>query len=67
VKIPLNVEEISKLTYGDNYVTIHVKDLIGRVIDLCINKKATIEQLKLKIQDIKKIPIDQMRIIFAGR
>ena len=44
-----------------------VKTLTGKTITTELSSKATIAELKASIQDIEGIPLDQQRLIFAGR
>lgn len=56
-----------KSFYPDVSFKVYIKHLTGRLIEIYINGQTTIEEIKLKIQDILGIPLDQQRLIFAGK
>ena len=46
---------------------IFVKTLTGRTITFDVEKSLSIEEMKIMIQDREGYPIDQQRLIFAGK
>lgn len=59
--------------YYDSYfrfvarVTLHVKTLMGRSAECRVRPGSTVEQLKLEIERLHSIPVQQQRLFYLGK
>ena len=56
-----------KSFYPDVLFKVCIKHITGNSIYISITERTTIEEMKMKIQDILGIPLDQQRLVFAGK
>eukprot|EP00735_Rhodelphis_limneticus_P008747 TRINITY_DN2237_c0_g1::TRINITY_DN2237_c0_g1_i2::g.6702::m.6702 TRINITY_DN2237_c0_g1::TRINITY_DN2237_c0_g1_i2::g.6702 ORF type:complete len:380 (-),score=40.22,sp/P62975/UBIQ_RABIT/73.68/6e-30,ubiquitin/PF00240.18/7.7e-24,Rad60-SLD/PF11976.3/9.9e-12,zf-RING_2/PF13639.1/1.8e+03,zf-RING_2/PF13639.1/6.7e-07,zf-rbx1/PF12678.2/2.5e+03,zf-rbx1/PF12678.2/5.9e-05,zf-Apc11/PF12861.2/5.3e+02,zf-Apc11/PF12861.2/0.0016,FANCL_C/PF11793.3/2.9e+02,FANCL_C/PF11793.3/0.011,zf-C3HC4_2/PF13923.1/7.2e+03,zf-C3HC4_2/ len=55
------------IRYNKPIMKIFVKTLTGKTVDIFVSPMDIIEFVKLQIQQLEGIPIDQQRLIFAGK
>jgi len=66
--IPLvDLIEFLKNFYSDDSFTVYIKTLHGRLINIVITHRMTIEEMKMIIQVKDGIPVDQQIFIFGTR
>ncbi|CAG8479498.1 7738_t:CDS:2 [Diversispora eburnea] len=63
----VEVEKFDDDENTGNPMQIFVKTLTGKTLIVDVTSKTTINKLKHKVQKLDNIPVDQQRIIFAGK
>jgi len=56
-----------KSFYKDVFFKAYIKTTTGRTMEIYITGMTTIKEIKMKVQDILEIHLDQQRLIFAGK
>jgi hypothetical protein len=66
-QIRTEMEEMKKRECKGDEFLVNIRDLKGKEMPFCISKNTSINTIKEKIEDCEGIPVDQQRLIYAGK
>ena len=62
-----DVSQSTQTATQENQGQFFVKTLTGKSIVFDLNEQMTVEQLKIDIERLEKIPVEQQRLIYQGK